>query len=109
MKWSRPNQSGRANRRMRVTECWATLRAERVYAQLLAAGAELKPGDRAELEMLVPTATDDCFSTPWYVTAESLANPLWRYGRLFLRCLRCDARCSRLYVPRPSLQPRCRR
>ena len=103
------NGSNRGSRRLRVSECWATLRAEGVYAELLRAGTVLRPGDRAKLELLVPIETDDRCSTPWYVTAESLANPLWLKGRLFLRCLRCDGRCSRLYVPRPSLQPRCRR
>ena len=49
---------------MRVTECWATLRAETVYAELLRAGSVLKPGDRAKLELLVPVETDDRCSTP---------------------------------------------
>jgi hypothetical protein len=94
--------SGRwGSRRVRVEHC-VTLRAEIVYHQALCAGEPLRPGSR----LIVTWKPDDC---SWQIDAEVVPNAVWRRGRLFLRCLRCGNRATRLYVPLENLQPRCRR
>ena len=45
----------------------------------------------------------------WDITAEVVANAVWRRGRLFFRCGPCQRRATRLYVPVVGLEPRCRR
>ena len=89
-------------RRVRDYECAAVLRAELVYHQLICEGTELRPGWRAMLGWPVDGQT-------WSVEAETVANAVWRRGRLFLRCPACRQRATRLYVPTLGLRPRCRR
>jgi hypothetical protein len=36
-------------------------------------------------------------------------NAVWRFGRVFLRCPRCDGRVTRLYVPTADVWIACRR
>lgn len=89
-------------RRARVEHC-VTIRAERVYHQALCAGEPLKPGDQLTL---IWRPQD---SAAWESRAELVSNAVWRHGRLFLRCLACARRATRLYVPIAGLEPRCRR
>ena len=37
------------------------------------------------------------------------ANAVWRFGRVFLRCPKCDRLATRIYVPRADAWPACRR
>lgn len=76
-------------RRARVEQC-ATLAAEIVYHQMICDGAKLSPGGRATLTCAVGSVQ---FPN---ITAEVVANAVWRHGRLFLRCPRCDRRATRL-------------
>jgi hypothetical protein len=92
-------------RRARVDECWATLTAERVYDRLLCDGAPIAPGWRGVLTWTPGPST----GRAWGVTAEVLDNAVWRFGRLFLRCPRCQKRVTRVYLPTASTDPRCRR
>src|SRR5262249_8465255 len=62
------------------------------------------PGSRATL-----TWTPHGSTSSWTVEAELRANAVWRRGRLFLRCPKCERRATRLYVRVENLEPRCRR
>lgn len=89
-------------RRVRITECWATIRAEDCYTALV--GSALPPGasqSRAKLTWTVGPRQlqGDC---------ELVPNRIWRAGRLFLRCPRCARRCTRLYLPLESSWLACR-
>ena len=89
-------------RRVRVTECWAVLRAEELYTALLRDDAKaVAPGARGTV-----TYTPEGHS----VTAiwEVRPNAVWRRGRVFLTCPRCSCRCSRLYLPRSDSWLACR-
>jgi hypothetical protein len=90
-------------RRARVEQC-VTLRAELVYDQMIRDKETFGPGSRATLTW-TPYRSDK----PWDIRAEILANSVWRCGRIFLRCPRCERRATRLYVPVVNVEPRCRR
>lgn len=93
----------RGRHRVRVTQCWAVLRAEDVYTALL----------RDNLSRLRPGAAG---TATWHVEGRELntswevrQNAVWRRGRVFLRCARCNSRCTRLYVPLADSSLECRR
>jgi hypothetical protein len=90
-------------RRVRVAECWATIRAEEWYSALLKEDpAVVRPGAKG-----VSTCA---LANGYQVTAswEVRANAVWRRGRLFLRCPSCGRRCTRLYVPKENAGLACR-
>ena len=76
---------------MRVTECLFVARAEVLYTELLR-DAPVKPGDRGWVTW---TAESTTVKAIW----EIRENPIWKHGRVFLRCPWCDRRVSRLYIP----------
>lgn len=84
-------------RRVRVSECHV-IKAETLYAEMLWLGRAVKPGERGEFYI-------DGFLVLW----ETLHNPIWVFGRLFLRCRRCGTRATRLYVPKLQCEPECRK
>ena len=91
-------------RRLHVSQCLATLRAEDVYDDLMRQGkAGVGPGWRGTPEIRSASGA------VWTVAVEIRANPIWRIGRLFFRCSGCDRLATRLYVPVERLDPRCRR
>jgi hypothetical protein len=92
-------------RRARVEQCAAILGAEFVYGHLICGGKSFGPGDRLVLTWSPP----DGSGRSWQISAEVLLNTVWRRGRLFFRCPRCERRATRLYVPVIDLDPRCRR
>jgi hypothetical protein len=88
---------------VRVTQCWALCTAEAVYTELLRGGID----NRRE---------GACGSVNWSPPGRSVtvewelrANAVWRFGRLFLRCPRCERRATRIYLPTPEAWPACRR
>jgi hypothetical protein len=92
-------------RRVRVEQCWATLASELVYDRLLGDGAPIAPGWRGVLTWTPGPPT----GRTWGVTAEVRPNAVWRSGRVFLRCPRCQERVTRVYLPTVHADPRCRR
>jgi len=100
-------------RRLRVTECDGMITAEGVYDSCVRVGLALRPGFRAAVVMPIVTTTHGkkptVSTTTWLLSFEMLPNLIWRFGRLFLRCPRCDCRVTRLYVPILGQSPRCRR
>jgi hypothetical protein len=92
-------------KRVRVTQCWAVLRAEDVYTGLLrTASGRTQPGERGEVAWS-PDGKREPVSVSW----ELQANAVWRFGRLFLRCPRCQRRATRVYVPTEHAFAACRR
>lgn len=90
-------------RRTRVTECYTLIRAEDVYAGLLAQKrAALGPGTRGTA---IFTIKDRGVEAGWEVRH----NAVWRRGRVFLLCSRCSRRCTRLYLPLADSWLACRR
>ena len=80
-------------RRICVSECWTVLRAEEVYTALLLDDASrVRPGARGSTTY---TAEGREFTASWEVRQ----NAVWRRGRVFLQCPKCDKRCTRLYLP----------
>ncbi len=92
-------------RRARVEQCVAILGAEQVYGNLICGGQSFGPGWRAGATWKPHNASE----RSWEIKLEVIPNAVWRRGRLFLRCPRCDRRTTRLYVPIVNLEPRCRR
>lgn len=92
-------------RRLRVSECDAVIKAEDLYDLSILAGVALTPGFAASVSVS-PAAS---LSDPWRLSIELRPNLIWRFGRLFLRCRRCDGRVTRLYFAVPGAAPRCRR
>lgn len=90
-------------RRVRVTECWAILRAEITYDELLQQNHYVRPGGRGEMRCAFSANAQE-----WRVEFEVRSNAVWRQGRLFYLCPRCAKRATRLYMPTEALQPRCR-
>jgi hypothetical protein len=89
-------------RRVRTTECHSVLRAEDVYTALVKEDPpRVRPGARGSATY---TAKGIGFSADWEVAQ----NAVWRLGRVFLRCSRCSARCTRLYLPIPGSWLACR-
>lgn len=84
-------------RRVRVNQCWLILRAEETYDAI-----------PESVTKEHHTFTVRCDGGQWRVTAELRPNPIWRLGRLFYRCSQCGNLATRLYVPRPELDMRCR-
>ena len=90
-------------RRTRVTECWAVLRAEEVYTALLRDDASrVRPGATGTSTYTVEGRE---FNASWEVRQ----NAVWKRGRVFLQCPRCDTRCTRLYLPLCDSWLACRR
>jgi len=92
-------------RHVRVNECAAIFRAERIYAQLMLAGRNIRPGYGAIIAVK-PFANS---VVEWHLKVEVVANAVWRRGRMFIVCRRCRRRAARLYIPTPQREPRCRR
>ncbi len=100
--WCRSGRWG--PRRVRVTECWAVLNAEDVYTHLLRDDpCRTKPGARGSLRWTLP------HEPPLTIAWELRSNAVWRFGRAFLRCPRCDRLSTRVYVPREGTWAACRR
>jgi hypothetical protein len=86
-------------RRVRVTECAVVITAESVYDMLLRDDpSKVKPGARVRLE-----------TTFGNVSVVVSPNAVWRRGRVFLVCVHCDRRSTRLYAPLATSSLRCRR
>ena len=98
-------ESGRwGPKRVKVSQCWAALRAEDVYTGLLRDDAKrARPGARGVLSWTL--AGEHTFEVAW----ELRANTVWRFGRVFLTCPACNRRATRIYVPGESFPARCRR
>jgi hypothetical protein len=97
-------QGGRwGPRRARVENC-LTLAAELVYDQLIRSRKPFGPGSRVKL-MWSPNGTT---APSWEIDSEVRPNAVWRKGRLFFLCPRCQRRATRLYVPLANVEPRCR-
>jgi hypothetical protein len=81
-------------RRTRVTECWAVLRAEDLYTDMLRRDAvAVRPGARGHVTYTLTGGRD--VKARW----EIRENSIWRRGRVFFECPRCNHRCTRLYLP----------
>lgn len=90
-------------RRTRVTECYAILKAEDVYTSLLKDSTKTAaPGAHGTASYTLEGRT---FTASWEVRQ----NAVWRRGRVFLRCSRCERRCTRLYLPLATSWLACRR
>ena len=90
-------------RRVRVSECAAVLTAEALYTQLLRTdGRQVRPGMCGQAEWTLGGASHR-------VGFELRPNAVWRFGRVFLRCPRCEARATRLYLPTLDARAECRR
>jgi hypothetical protein len=74
------------------------LEVERCYAQLLAAGRAINPGDVL-----------GCQTNLGFVRIEFRPNAVWRHGRAFYLCPVCGRRCGRMYVPKQGLTAKCRK
>ena len=98
-------ESGRwGPKRVKVSQCWATLRAEDVYTGLLRDNAmRARPGARGVLSWTL--AGEHTFEVEW----EMRANAVWRFGRVFLACPKCRRRATRIYVPTERTPAACRR
>lgn len=93
-------------RRVRTTECFATISAETIYTELLKQNAAAtKPGARGKASCLTGRDQSRYFEVSW----ELRRNEVWRRGRLFLQCDHCLRRATRLYAPTSSTPIRCRR
>ena len=89
-------------RRVRVSQCWATLRAEDVYTEAMRVNLSVtRPGARGGLTF---TLCDRSFEIQWQIRS----NAVWRFGRLFLICPHCSRRVTRIYVPTAESSARCR-
>ena len=100
------SSSGRwGPRRVHVGQCAAILPAELVYERLICDRESFGPGSVLALSW----APEGASGRRWTLEAEILSNAVWRRGRLFFRCPRCERRATRLYVPVVGLEPRCRR
>ena len=100
------SSSGRwGPRRVHVGQCAAILPAELVYGRLICDRESFGPGSVLALSW----APEGASGRRWTLEAEILSNAVWRRGRLFFRCPRCERRATRLYVPVVGLEPRCRR
>jgi hypothetical protein len=74
-----------------------------IYTEALRANAaETRPGARGE-------AIFRQGEREFLVERHVRPNAVWRFGRLFLRCPRCDERVTRLYVPTADAWIACRR
>jgi hypothetical protein len=90
-------------KRVQVEQCFATLRAEDLYTRLIRDNrAKARPGAQGSLEWSLPGRSLSC---DW----ELRHNFVWRFGRLFLKCPRCDRRATRMYVPAADAGAACRR
>jgi|SRR5579872_1812347 len=89
-------------RRVRTTEVYATITAERAYDVLLReAHQTLHAYARGDLRVQVDRRT---FDIGWQVRP----NRIWRLGRVFLVCPTCRQPATRLYVPTAAASPACR-
>ena len=90
-------------RRTRVSECCSVIRAEDVYTERLKDKAErMRPGAAGTMEFTVEGRS---YKATWEVRQ----NAVWMRGRVFLRCPRCQLRCTRLYLPLATSWLACRR
>jgi hypothetical protein len=90
-------------RRVRVGECWASVRAEDLYSGILRDDpARVAPGARGSAVLSIK-------GREFGLTFEVRQNAVWRAGRVFLVCPRCSRRCTRLYVPTETAWLACRR
>jgi hypothetical protein len=90
-------------KRVRVTQCWAVLEAERLYTELMRDDpTKMRPGGRGSVKWTLPSHS---VTLDW----ELRANAVWRFGRLFLRCPQCDRLATRIYVPTAETWAACRR
>ena len=79
------------------------LRAEDVYTVLLEDNSSaVRPGAKGRSTYTVEGRQ---FAAGWEVRQ----NVVWRRGRVFLQCPRCDTRCTRLYLPLRDSWLACRR
>ena len=81
-----------------------TLAAELVYHRKILEGSDFGRGVRVTIRW-----RPDGSSETWVIDAEVRPNAVWKRGRLFLRCPTCQRRATRVYVPVPDQEPRCRR
>jgi len=90
-------------KRLHVEQCCATIRAEDLYDDLVKRGLSTGRGSTFTATVALP---DGRMHT---VRSELVQNPIWRIGRLFVRCGWCGRRATRLYVPCRGFDLRCRR
>jgi hypothetical protein len=91
-------------KRVKVTQCWAVLKAEDVYTDLLRDNpAGTRPGRHGDLDWRLPGRE------PIRVDWELRANAVWRFGRAFLTCPKCSRPATRIYVPTVDASAACRR
>jgi hypothetical protein len=89
-------------RRVRVSEC-AVVCAEDVYTGLLDDNpAALRPGASGAVARTVGGCD---LALAW----DCRPNAVWRFGRVFLHCPRCERRATRLYLPTATAELACRR
>jgi hypothetical protein len=89
-------------RRVRVTECAHTIKAEDIYTEMLREGLDMKPGLSGRLRVTRQDGVELQFN------ATVVNNAVWRRGRVFLICPCCSGRCTRLYMPRLDSLLACR-
>jgi hypothetical protein len=94
-------------RRIRVTECWAVVRAEDSYTGLLRDDAtKVAPGVRGTVTWILGKGRKKRSAS---AALEIRPNKVWTRGRVFFECPRCRRRCTRLYLPLPDSYLACRR
>lgn len=89
-------------RRVRTSECWATIRAEDSYT---AVAASQFPAGASRTRVRLSWAIG---GQQFSAECELTPNAIWRVGRLFLICPRCVQRCTRLYLPLETSRLACR-
>src|SRR5262245_20081797 len=88
-----------------VAQCWAVLRAEDVYTHLLRSNpTRTQPGEDGDLAWSLEGRPE-----PMSIAWELRANAVWRFGRVFLKCPRCQRGATRIYVPTREASAACRR
>ena len=96
---------GRPRRRMRVSECRVVLTADQVRRKAIEEQVPL--GQLATVKIMV--SLDLAAAPPWTLEAIAVPHPIYREGRVFLRCPGCGRRVGRLYQPQEGWPLSCRR
>lgn len=96
---------GRPYRRMRVSECRVVLTADQIRRKAIEDNVPLSQLATAQIRVPLDAAP----APPWTLAAIVTSHPIYRQGRVFLRCPCCGHQVGRLYQPREGWPLSCRR